>query len=100
MRGSAGGLAARACAWLGEWVRRAPPAWSGPPEVIIHARRIVIALRDGDPIDVAAPPSRRIALRIAPSESPPASLHEEVDDGRVVVEDTIYVPPSLALLDQ
>jgi hypothetical protein len=48
--------------------------------VIIHARRIVIALRDGDPIDVAAPPSRRIALRIAPQESPPASLHEEVDD--------------------
>ena len=90
-----GAVTARACEWLGEWVKRAPPPWSGPDEIIVYARKVVIALREGEPIDVAAPPSTRIALRIAPGESPPASIREEHDDGSVTVRDTIFVPPSL-----
>lgn len=91
-----GAMTARACEWLGEWVRRARSPWTGPSEITLYARKVVIALREGEPIDVAAPPSTRIALRIAPGESPPASIREEHDDGSVAVRDTIFVPPSLA----
>lgn len=90
--------AARACEWLGAWVKGAAPTWPGPPEVIIYVQKIVIALRDGEPIDVVAPPGCRIKVRIAPGESPPASLHEEIDEHLVDVVRTLFVPPSLATL--
>lgn len=79
--------------------RKAPP-WSGPPEVIIYARKVIIALSDGEPIDVQAPASERYRLRIAPAESPPASLHIELDDGTVEILRVVYVPPSLAERDR
>ena len=88
-------LVVRACEWLGEWVQRGAPPWSGPPEVIVRARKVVIALVDGDPIDVEAPAGERYRVRIAPAETPPASLHVEPDTGGADVIATLYVPPSL-----
>jgi hypothetical protein len=84
-----------ACEWLGEWVQRDPPPWSGPDVVIVYARSVVFELTPGDPFALRAGPRERCRLRIAPGESPPATLHFEADDGAADVALVLFIPPSL-----
>lgn len=95
--GFEGTLAVRACEWLGRWIKREARPWRGPAEVVIYARKLIIALPvGGPPVDFEAPKGERYRMRIAPAESPPVTLHAERDDGFIRVQEIVYVPASLA----
>lgn len=90
-----GAVAERACEWVARWLQREACEWDGPPQVVLFARRIVIALGATGPITVNATAGFRFRLRIAPNETPAASLDDEPDDGSVDVAPALFVPPSL-----
>ena len=92
---SDGAIAARACEWLGKWIQRKAPPWRGPAEVVIYARKVVIALPTGEPIDYVANDGECYRLRIAPAEVPPVTLHAEQSHQGWHVTPVVYVPASL-----
>jgi hypothetical protein len=98
-----GAIATRACEWLGQYIknvqeRKERPPWRGPAEVVVYARKVVIAFGGDGPFELLAAASERYRLRIAPAESPPMSLHAEPDPGNARVLPVAYVPASLRYL--
>ena len=93
---SVAALRERACEWVAAWMQKYWEPWDGPDEVVIHTRTLVVALGCHGPFEFVAPHGERVRLRVAPGDSPPATVRIETDDGSVEVLSVVYVPPALA----